>query len=72
MESIIAIGILLLLCALALKYRYRLAGWMNLKHIPPEAVGEDQIDDQITELQRTIEDCQRDIRRLESKKEPTD
>ena len=63
MEIIIVLIILLVCFGFAIKYRYEIARYLKLRNVSPEVDDEERE----IELTRTIEDCQRKLRRLKEK-----
>jgi len=64
MEIIIAIVVLFVLFGIGVRYRYEIAGYLKLRNVTPEVDEEERE----IEIRRTIEDCQRKLRRIEEAK----
>lgn len=60
METLIAFGLLLVGCGFGLRYRYRIAKWLKLR-----ITEENNKASKIITLNRTIEDAQHELDRLE-------
>lgn len=69
MDIIIAIIVLFVSLGFGIKYRYKIATYINLRDVTPEVDEEERE----IELRRDIEDCERKLRRIsEAKKASND